>query len=161
NAKAVIDQKQGALDQAEFDLNRTILRSPIDGVIINRDVNPGQTVAVALEARTLFTIANDLESLEVHGRIDEADVGKIKVGQTARFTVDAYPDRTFTGKVLQIRKASEVVQNVVTYTAIIATPNPENLLLPNMTAELRIVVNNTEDTLKIPNGALRFQPAST
>lgn len=158
NAEAVIDQKQAALDQAEFDLKRTVLRSPIDGVVISRDVDPGQTIAVALEARTLFTIANNLDSMEVHARIDEADIGRLKVGQIAAFTVDAYPDRTFRGKVIQIRKASEVVQNVVTYIAIVSAANPEHLLLPNMTAELRIVVNETRDTLKIPNQALRFRP---
>jgi len=158
NAEAVIEQKQAALDQAEFDLKRTVLRSPIDGVILDRDIDPGQTIAVALEAKTLFVIANNLDSMEVHGLIDEADVGKLKVGQTTSFTVDAYPDRTFTGKVLQIRRASEVVQNVVTYTAIISAPNPDHLLLPNMTAELRIVVSDTGKTLIIPNQALRFRP---
>lgn len=158
NAEAVIEQRQAVLDQAELDLKRTVLRSPIDGVIIKRDVNPGQTVAVTLEAKTLFTIANSLDSMEIHAKIDEADVGKLRVGQTARFTVDAYPDQTFTGSVLQIRKASEVVQNVVTYTAVISAPNPELLLLPGLTAELRIVVNDTGETLKVPNQALRFQP---
>ena len=158
NAEAVIEQKQAALDQAELDLKRTVVRSPIDGVIISRNVDPGQTIAVTLQAETLFTIANNLDSMEVHGRIDEADIGRLKVGQTAHFTVDAYPDRTFSGRVLQIRKASEVVQNVVTYTAIVSAANPEHLLLPNMTAELRIVVNDTGETLKIPNQALRFRP---
>ena len=151
NAEAVIEQKQAAVDQAELDLKRTVVRSPIDGVIVKRDVNPGQTIAVSLEAMTLFKIANNLDSMEVHGKIDEADIGKLKAGQSARFTVDAYPDRTFTGKVLQIRKASEVVQNVVTYTAVISAPNPELLLLPGMTAELRILVSDTGDVLKIPN----------
>ena len=138
-----------------------MLRSPIDGVIISRNVDPGQTIAVSLEAKTLFLIANDLDSMEVHGRIDEADIGRLKVGQTARFTVDAYPDRTFTGNVLQIRKASEVWQNVITYTVIVSAANPDHLLLPNMTAELRIVVSDTGEILKIPNQALRFQPEAT
>ena len=96
NAQAVVEQKQAALDQAQVDLDRTVLRAPIDGVIIKRDVNPGQTVAVSLDAKTLFKIANDLREMEVHGKIDEADVGQLKVGQTAEFTVDAYPDQTFT-----------------------------------------------------------------
>ncbi len=104
NAQAVVEQRQAALDQAGLDLDRTVLRAPIDGIIIKRDVNPGQTVAVSLEAKTLFKIANDLREMEVHGKIDEADVGQLKVGQTAQFTVDAYPDRTFNGQVLQIRK---------------------------------------------------------
>jgi HlyD family secretion protein len=158
NAQAVVEQRQAALDQARLDLDHTVLRAPIDGIIIKRDVNPGQTVAVTFEAKTLFKIANDLREMEIHGKIDEADVGQLKVDQTAQFMVDAYPDRTFRGKVLQIRKSPEVVQNVVTYTAIISAPNPDLLLLPGMTAQLRIVVSDTGDTLKIPSQALRFRP---
>jgi HlyD family secretion protein len=158
NAEAVVKQRQAALEQTELDLERTSIRAPIDGVIIKRDVNPGQTVAVSLEAKTLFKIANDLGEMEVHGKIDEADVGRLKVGQTARFTVDAYPDKTFSGQVLQIRKDPEVVQNVVTYTAIISAPNPDLLLLPGMTAVLRIAVSDTGEVLKVPNNALRFRP---
>ena len=158
NAEAVVEQRQAAVDQAEVDLDRTVLRAPIDGIIIKRDVNPGQTVAVSLEAKTLFKIANDLREMEVHGKIDEADVGQLKVGQTAQFTVDAYPDRTFSGQVLQIRKSPEVVQNVVTYTTIVSAPNPDLLLLPGMTAQLRIVVSDTRGILKIPSQALRFRP---
>jgi HlyD family secretion protein len=159
NAEAVVEQKQAALAQAEQDLKRTVLRSPIDGVIIDRDVDPGETIAVSLEAKTLFVIANSLDSMEVHGNIDEADVGRLKAGQTVRFTVDAYPSQVFTGSILQIRKAPEVVQNVVTYTAVVSAPNPDHLLIPGLTAELAIVVSETEDTLKIPNQALRFRPS--
>jgi HlyD family secretion protein len=158
NAQAVVEQRQAVLDQAQLDLDRTVLRAPIDGVIIKRDVNPGQTVAVSLEAKTLFKIANDLREMEVHGKIDEADVGQLRVGQAARFTVDAFPDRTFSGRVLQIRKSPEVVQNVVTYTTIISAPNPDLFLLPGMTAQLRIVVSDTDGILKIPSQALRFRP---
>lgn len=158
NAEAVVEQRQAAVDQAELDLDRTVLRAPIDGIIIKRDVNPGQTVAVSLEAKTLFKIANDLREMEVHGKIDEADVGQLKVGQTVHFTVDAYPNRTFSGQVLQIRKAPEVMQNVVTYTTIVSAPNPDLLLLPGMTAQLRIVVSDTRGILKIPSQALRFWP---
>ncbi|SEF12688.1 HlyD family secretion protein [Rhizobiales bacterium GAS191] len=158
NAQAIVEQRQAALDQAQLDLGRTVLRAPIDGMIIKRDVNPGQTVAVSLEAKTLFRIANDLREMEVHGKIDEADVGGLKIGQTAFFTVDAFPERTFTGRVLQIRKSPEVVQNVVTYTTIISAPNPELLLLPGMTAALRIVVSDTGEILKVPNQAFRFRP---
>src|SRR6516164_1343722 len=161
NAQAVVEQRQATLDQARVDLDRTVLRAPIDGIIIKRDVNPGQTVAVSLEAKTLFKIANDLRQMEVHGKIDEADVGQLKAGQAARFTVDAYPDRTFSGQVLQIRKAPEVVQNVVTYTAIISAPNPDLVLLPGMTAQLRIVVSDTGEVLKIPSQALRFRPSGS
>jgi HlyD family secretion protein len=158
NAEAVVEQRQAALDQAGLDLERTVLRAPIDGMVIKRDVNPGQTVAVSLEAKTLFKIANDLREMEVHGKIDEADVGQLKPGQATQFTVDAYPDRIFSGFVLQIRKAPEVVQNVVTYTTIVSAPNPDLLLLPGMTAQLRIVVSNTGEILKIPSQALRFRP---
>jgi HlyD family secretion protein len=159
NGEAVIEEKQAALDQAELDLAHTVIRAPIDGVIINRDVNPGQTVAVSLEAKTLFKIAKDLSEMEVHGKVDEADVGQLKVGQMTNFTVDAYPARSFAGRILQIRKAPEVVQSVVTYTAIISAPNPDLLLLPGMTATIRIVVNDTGEILKIPNQALRFRPS--
>jgi HlyD family secretion protein len=158
NAQAVVEQRQAVLDQAQLDLDRTVIRAPIDGIIIKRDVNPGQTVAVSLEAKTLFKIAKDLREMEVHAKIDEADVGQLKVGQAAQFTVDAYPDRSFGGRILQIRKSPEVVQNVVTYTAIISAPNPDLLLLPGMTAQLRIVVSDTGDILKIPGQALRFRP---
>ncbi|WP_084807612.1 efflux RND transporter periplasmic adaptor subunit [Bradyrhizobium sp. NAS80.1] len=158
NSQAVVEQRQAAVDQAELDLDHTVLRAPIDGIIIKRDVNPGQTVAVSLEAKTLFKIANDLREMEVHGKIDEADVGQLKVGQTVQFTVDAYPDRIFNGQILQIRKSPEVVQNVVTYTTIVSAPNPDLLLLPGMTAQLRIVVSDTRGILKIPSQALRFRP---
>lgn len=157
NAEAVVEQKQATLEGAALDLERTVLRAPIAGIIIKRDVNAGQTVAVSLEAKTLFKIANDLREMQVLGKIDEADVGRVRPGQVASFTVDAYPDRVFTGRVLQIRKSPEVVQGVVTYTTILSTPNPELLLLPGMTATLRIVVSDTGDTLKIPSQALRFR----
>src|SRR3984893_1321742 len=161
NAQAVVEQRQAALDQAGLDLERTVLRAPIDGIVIKRDVNPGQTVAVSLEAKTLFKIANDLREMEVHGKIDEADVGQLKPGQATQFTVDAYPDRTFSGQVLQIRKSPEVVQNVVTYTTIVSAPNPDLLLLPAMTAQLRIVVSDTGEVLQIRGQALRFRPNGT
>ncbi|MEA2790258.1 MAG: HlyD family secretion protein [Acetobacteraceae bacterium] len=159
NAQAVVEQKQATLDQAEVDRERTEIRAPIDGVVIKRDVNPGQTVAVTLEAKTLFKIAQDLREMEVRGRIDEADVGRLRVGQNATFNVDAYPDQMFAGRVQQIRKAAEVVQNVVTYTAIVSAPNPDLLLLPGMTAVLRVVTNETENSLKVSNQALRVRPA--
>ena len=159
NTQAVIEQKQATLEQAQLDLDRTVVRAPIEGIIIKRDVNPGQTVAVSLEAKTLFQIACDLHEMEVHGKIDEADVGQLQTGQTVEFTVDAYPDQTFGGRVLQIRKSPETAQSVVTYTAIISAPNPDLLLLPGMTAQLRILVRDSGDVLKIPGQALRFRPA--
>jgi HlyD family secretion protein len=158
NAKAIVEQNQAALEQAEVDLARTELRAPIGGVIVKRDVNPGQTVAVSLEAKTLFQIANDLREMEVDGRIDEADIGRVKPGQKVTFTVDAFPGRSFSGQVQQVRIAPEDVQNVVTYTVVITAPNPEKLLLPGMTASLRILINESPDILKVPNQALRFRP---
>jgi HlyD family secretion protein len=158
NARAVVEQKQAELEQARVDVDRTVIRAPMDGVIIKRDVNPGQTVAVTLDAKTLFTIANDLRQMELHAKVDEADVGLLKIGQAAFFSVDAFPDRTFSGRVLQIRKAPEVSQNVVTYTAIVSASNPELLLLPGMTADLRIIISDTGEVLKVPNQALRFRP---
>jgi HlyD family secretion protein len=158
NALAVVEQKQAALDQARVDVDQTVIRAPMDGTVMKRDVNPGQTVAVSLEAKTLFRIVNDLTEMEVHAKVDEADVGALRTGQAASFTVDAYPERTFAGKVVQIRKSPEIEQNVVTYTAIISAPNPDQLLLPGMTASLRIVVSDTGISLKIPNQALRFRP---
>lgn len=158
NAEATVDQQRGVLDQARVDLERSVLRAPIDGIVIKRDVNPGQTVAVALEAKTLFTIADDLARMELHGTIDEADIGKLKVGQSVKFSVDAYPEREFEGTVLQIRKAPETTHDVVTYTAIISAANAELLLYPGMTATLRITVTRSDDVLKVPNQALRFHP---
>jgi HlyD family secretion protein len=158
NADAVVQQKQAALDQAEVDLGRTVLRAPIDGLILKRDVNPGQTVAVSFEAKTLFKIANDLREMEVDGRVDEADIGHVKLGQAVTFSVDAYPDREFTGQVTQIRRSPEVVQNVVTYTTVVSAENPELRLLPGMTATLRIQLGDTGPILKVPSQALRFRP---
>jgi HlyD family secretion protein len=158
NAEAIVQEKQAALEEAEHDLARTEVRSPIDGVVIKRDVNPGQTVAVSLEAKMLFNIANDLREMEVHGKIDEADIGQVKPGQKVTFTVDAYSNRTFAGRVRQVRMAHEVVQNVVTYTVVISAPNPEQLLFPGMTASLSILIDESSEVLKIPNQALRFRP---
>lgn len=161
NAEAVIEQRQAALDQTRLDLDRTVVRAPIAGMILKRDVNPGQTVAVTLEAKTLFKIAQDLAQMEVHARIDEADVGQLHPGQNAIFTVDAYPERTFSGEVRQIRKSPETTQNVVTYTAIVSAPNPELLLFPGMTALLRIDASDRNTmALRIPNEALRFRPST-
>ncbi len=158
NAEAAVKQRQAAVDQAKLDLEHTVLRAPIDGMILKRDVNPGQTLAVALEAKTLFEIANDLRQMEVHARIDEADVGELRQGQEAIFTVDAYPNRSFSGQIRQLRKSPETAQNVVTYTAIISAPNPDLLLFPGMTAVLQVVVRHGGEVLRIPNAALRFRP---
>jgi HlyD family secretion protein len=158
SAEAVVEQKQASLQQAEVDLQRTEIRAPIDGVVIKRAINSGQTVAVSLESKTLFKIANDMSEMEVHGKIDEADIGRVKAGQRVTFTVDAYPNKIFSGRVLQVRKSPEVSQSVVSYTAVVSAPNPDQLLFPGMTARLQIVVDETKDALKIPNPALLFRP---
>jgi HlyD family secretion protein len=157
-AEAAVRQKAAELDQARIDLARTVISAPIDGVVIGRDVDRGQTVAASLEAPTLFTLAQDLREMEVHANVDEADIGRISLGQQATFTVDAYPHRTFSGTVTEIRKAPELIQNVVTYTVVLSTQNPDRALLPGMTALVNIVVDEAKDVLKVPNAALRFQP---
>jgi HlyD family secretion protein len=154
-----VPQKEAALHAAAIDVDRTTIRSPIDGVVVGRNVNEGQTLATTLEARTLFIIAGDLRRMEIHAKVDETDIGKIEVGQEAAFTVDAHPGRQFSATVRQIRKAPQVQQNVVTYTVVLATDNPDNLLLPGMTALVRITVSRTGQVLKIPLSALRFAPS--
>jgi HlyD family secretion protein len=158
SAVASIPQKQALLDVAQIDLDRTTIRSPIDGVIVGRNVNQGQTLATTLEAKTLFIVAGDLHQMQIEAKVDEADIGKIKVGQEATFTVDSHPGRQFSGVVRQVRKAPQVVQNVVTYIVVLSAANPENLLLPGMTALVRITVNRTGPILKVPLAALRYAP---
>jgi HlyD family secretion protein len=152
---------QAALDRAEIDLKRTIIRSPIDGVVIRRSVEVGQTLAASLQAPTLFTIARDLSNMRVNTSVSEADIGALRIGQPAIFGVDSYPGRTFEGRVLEIRKAPQMVQDVVTYTVMISAPNPDGLLFPGMTADVRIVVQDRPNVLVVPNLALSFRPANT
>ncbi len=158
NAMAQVTQNEAALRQAQVDLDRTFIRAPVDGVVVGRSVDVGQTVAASLSAPTLFTIAQDLRNMQVDTNVDEADVGRVKVGQAATFTVDSFPGRTFTGEVVQIRKAPLVVQNVVTYDVVVTARNPEQRLLPGMTANVRIVIEQKESVLQVPNAALRFRP---
>ena len=158
SARAQVKQKQAALHQAKVDLNHTTITAPVDGVVISRAVDVGQTVSASLSAPTVFTIAKDLEKMQVEASVAEADVGEIAVGQTATFKVDAFPGETFTGKVVQVRKAAQVVQNVVTYTVIIAVDNPGGRLLPGMTANVKFIVGEKANVLKVPNAALRFRP---
>ena len=157
--QAVVRLKEAALRQAQTELERTVIRAPVDGVVIQRTVEAGQTVAASLEAPTLFTIAQDLRDMQVNASIDESEIGRIVPGQTVEFTVDAYPGRRFTGTVSQIRKFPETVQNVVTYTVVVKAPNPDLLLLPGMTASARFIIAESKDVLKVPNAALRFKPA--
>ena len=159
SARAQVKQKQAALRQAQVDLDHTTITAPVDGVVISRAVDVGQTVAASLSAPILFTIAQDLTKMQVEASVAEADVGQIRLGQPATFKVDAFPSETFTGKVAQIRKAAQVVQNVVTYTVVIAVDNPGGQLLPGMTANVKLIVGEKPNVLKVPNTALRFRPA--
>ncbi|MGZ8981213.1 MAG: efflux RND transporter periplasmic adaptor subunit, partial [Burkholderiaceae bacterium] len=158
-ARAVIQQRNAALASARVDLSRTEIRAPVDGVVIKRTVDVGQTVAASLQAPELFVIARDLRDMQVETSIDEADVGRIRVGQRASFTVDAFPGRPFAGEVKSVRKAAQNVQNVVTYIAIISANNERGELLPGMTANVRITTDSRESVLKVANSALRFRPA--
>ena len=158
NAAAVIKQREAALASARVDLARTSIVAPVDGVVISRQVDAGQTVAASLNTPTLFTIAKDLRDMQVEVAIDESDISKIKLDQRVTFTVDAFAGRTFEGRVAQIRKAAQSVQNVVTYTVVVATSNPNLLLVPGMTANARIVSDARENVLKVPNAALRYRP---
>ncbi len=158
NAVAQVAQNEAAQRQAQVDLDHTYIRAPVDGVVVGRTVDVGQTVAASLQAPTLFTIAQDLRNMQVDTNVDEADVGRVKVGQVTSFTVDSFPARTFTGEVVQIRKAPLVVQNVVTYDVVVSAKNPDQRLLPGMTANVRIVIDQKEGVLQVPNAALRFRP---
>jgi HlyD family secretion protein len=159
NVEALVRQREAQLAQSRVDLDRTTIRAPVDGIVVKKSVEPGQTVAASLQAPELFVIAQDLRQMQVDTSIDESEVGRIREGQEATFTVDSFPGRTFRGTVGQVRKAALVVQNVVTYTAVVATSNPNLELFPGMTANVRIVVDTRENALKVPNTALRFRPA--
>jgi HlyD family secretion protein len=157
-AKAQVGQAQASLEQAQVDFDRTIIRSPINGTVISRNVDIGQTVAASLQAPTLFTIAQDLTKMQVDTNVSEADVGNVAVAQAATFTVDAFPNQVFQGTVREIRQAPIIVQNVVNYNTVIALDNPELKLRPGMTATVSILVARRDQVLKIPKAALRFQP---
>lgn len=158
-AEANVAQQEAALRQAEVDLSHTFIRAPVDGVVISRSVDVGQTVAASLQAPTLFLIAQDLTRMQVNTSVDEADIGQIKSGLPARFTVDAYPGQPFEGTVTQVRSAPNVQQNVVTYDVIIEVANPDLKLKPGMTANVQILVARKTATLKVPAAALRFRPS--
>jgi HlyD family secretion protein len=157
-AEAQVKQAEAALRQAQVDLDHTHIRAPVDGVVVSRNVDVGQTVAASLQAPILFLIAQDLTKMQVDTNVDEADIGRVRVGQDATFTVDAFPGEIFNGKVTQIRQAPLNVQNVITYNAVIGVANPDFKLFPGMTANVKILVDHRENVLKIPNAALRFRP---
>ena len=158
-ARASVEQKKATLNIAKVELKNTYIRSPVDGVVIGKDIDIGQTVAASFQAPTLFTIARDLRKMQVETSIDEADIGQITSGQIASFTVDSFPSRTFIGTVNQVRKKSQEIQNVITYTVVIDTNNNDLRLLPGMTANVEIKVSDRKDILKIPGAALRFTPS--
>src|SRR5579864_6641031 len=151
--------KAAAVQVAKTNLNYTVIHSPVDGIVVARNVDVGQTVAASLQAPTLFNIAQDLTKMQVDTQTDESDVGNIKIGQEATFTVDAYPNQTFHGKVVQIRLNPTIVQNVVTYDTVIDFENPQMKLYPGMTAYVNIPVASATNVLEVPNTALRFKPS--
>lgn len=157
-ARAQVEQKRAAVQVAQTNLDYTTIRAPIDGTVVARSVDVGQTVAASLQAPTLFTIAQDLTKMQVYAKTDESDVGGMKRGQKVTFKVDAYPRENFTGTVSQVRMNSTVVQNVVTYDTIIEFDNPELKLFPGMTAYVSIPVATATNVIKVPNAALRFKP---
>ncbi|HYF61028.1 MAG TPA: efflux RND transporter periplasmic adaptor subunit, partial [Burkholderiaceae bacterium] len=158
NAQSTVAQREAQLASSRVDLGRTVIRAPVDGVVIKRSIEPGQTVAVSLAAPELFLIAQNLRDMQVEVSIDEAEVARLRIGQRTTFTVDAFPGRTFEGAVRQVRKASKNEQNVITYTAVVSADNDANTLLPGMTANVRVVTDTRENALKVPNAALRFRP---
>jgi HlyD family secretion protein len=157
-AEANLKIKQGALDKAKADLEHCDIRSPVDGVVISRNVDVGQTVAASLQAPVIFQIANDLTKMQIDSNVAEADVGVVAVDQDVDFTVDAYPQRTFHGKVVQVRNAPINVQNVVTYDTVIGVNNDELKLKPGMTANVSIKIAHRDSALQIKNAALRYRP---
>jgi HlyD family secretion protein len=157
-SEANVKIKQGALDKANADLEHCTITSPIDGVVISRSVDVGQTVAASLQAPVIFAIANDLTKMQIDTNVAEADVGVVKIDQNVDFTVDAFPMETFHGKVVQVRNAPITVQNVVTYDTVIGVSNPELKLKPGMTANVSIIVAHKDDVLQIKNAALRYRP---
>lgn len=157
--QAQVELNLATLKQARIDLANTRIKSPVDGVVVARQMDVGQTVAASFQAPTIFQIAQDLTKMQIDTNVDEADVGRLTVGQPATFTVDAYPGVVFKGPILQIRKAAINVQNVITYDAVIEANNPDLKLFPGMTANVRILTQRKENALKIPNAALRFKPA--
>lgn len=158
NIRAAARQRTAALRQATAELERTVIRAPVNGSVTVRSVEPGQTVAVSLQAPVLFTIAQDQRQMQVMATVSEADIGRIRLGQKLEFTVDAYPGRMFRGEIVQIRVQPHSVQNVVAYTVVANAQNADLLLLPGMTATSNIITNRTEPVLAVPSAALRFRP---
>jgi HlyD family secretion protein len=159
NALAIVRQREAQLQQARVDLERTQIRSPVDGIVIKRSVEVGQTVAASLQAPELFVIARNLSDMQVEAAIDEADISRVRDGQKVGFSIDAFPGRSFEGAVRQVRKAAVSAQNVVSYTVVVGFANPGSLMLPGMTANVRIITDTRDNVLKLPNAALRVRIA--
>jgi HlyD family secretion protein len=160
NAEATIALREAAMRQAQVDVDHAILRSPIDGVVVERNLVIGQTVNASPTAAPLFSIAGDLRHLAVYASVDEADIGRVALGQPATFTFDGFPGQTFAGEVERIGTQPQPLQSVVAYAVVIGADNPDRKLLPGMTAEVRIVIGRRDEVLKVPNAALRFRPAN-
>src|SRR5581483_6546346 len=156
-AEAQVRTAQGKLMRDRANLGYTVIRSPVSGVVVSREVDLGQTVAASFQTPTLFKIARDLSRMQIDSNVAEADIGKVRTGQLVRFTVDAYPERRFEGRVQQIRLAPITQQNVVTYNVVVEVSNPDLVLMPGMTAYLSIVTDQVENALLVPNAALRFK----
>jgi HlyD family secretion protein len=157
-AQAQIGQQVASTETARLNLQRTVIRSPVDGVVLTRSIEPGQTVAASLQAPVLFQIAEDLAQMQIVLAVDEADIGQVKPGQAVSFTVDAFPDRQYRGTVQQVRLSSTNTNNVITYPVVVAVRNEDGTLLPGMTTNAEIEVSLHRDVLKVPNAALRFHP---
>ncbi len=160
-SKSSYKTAESSYEKAKTNLSYSSIYSPIDGIVLEREVDEGQTVAASYSTPTLFTIANDLTQMQVEADIDEADIGQVKDGQKVKFTVDAFPDMTFTGEVAQIRLQPTTTSNVVTYTVIINAPNPDKKLMPGLTADISIITEESADVLTVPSKALRFSPDMT
>jgi HlyD family secretion protein len=158
-AKAQVSQAQATLEENQTNMSKLVIRSPVNGIVLSREVEPGQTVAASFQAPVLFTLAEDLSRMELYVDVDEADVGQVKEGQEATFTVYGYPDKTFKARITQVRYGAKTVSGVVTYETVLAVDNSELLLRPGMTATAEIMINELEDVLLIDNAALRYTPS--
>jgi HlyD family secretion protein len=157
--EATIQQRQAVLDAAQVNLDYTDIISPVDGIVVSRNVTMGQTVAASFQTPTLFLIATDLTKMQVDTNVSESDIGGIKAGQKSNFTVDAFPKRTFRGIVGQVRQSPQTIQNVVTYDVVVSVDNSDLALKPGMTAAVRVVIDQRDDVIRVPNAALRYRPS--
>jgi len=158
-AKAQVSQAQAILEENQTNMSKLVIKSPVNGIVLSREIEPGQTVAASFQAPVLFTLAEDLSRMELYVDVDEADVGQVKEGQEATFTVYGYPDKTFKAHIIQVRYGAKTVSGVVTYETVLAVDNSELLLRPGMTATTEIIINKVENAMRIDNAALRYTPS--